>query len=329
MRIAAIYGEANSMTAESPSRFRRVPKPTDAGDTVTKRRWSEKLPRDWTVRKPDAEIIQMFFEKCRPLVDVMHGKGEFTLSVYDLRPPQLAFCWVSSDDDLVLIFPTHSQIKCDFTKIDLENLRKSFTWEFENSLAIALIKKRKVSYQFLRIQKTNGEFHMELSPQIHANLWRKLFEDSLLPEQYHLYDRVYIDGTDIVSILKTQVLAVVESHRYRLPLNRISEKMKVHILEKGSFARIIPHGHLHQINGEVLINRTSEVEHPILDKLLYRYKGSAYYMRCHQCGTSMVGFRGETKCALCTNPPAPQPRKNVSIEHGDGYFKVIRNGVDD
>lgn len=317
------------MTAESPSRFRRVPKPTVLETVVKKKRVSEKVPRDWSVRKPDSEFIQITFEKCKPLVEVMHGRGEFTLAVYDLKPPQLAFYWVSKDDDLVLIFPTNSQTKSEFTKLDLEYLRQSFTWEFENSLAIALIKKRQVSFQFLRIKKTNGEFHLELSPQIPATLWRKLFENSFLPEQYHLYGRVYIDGTDIVSVLKTQVLAVVESHRYRLPLNRISEKMKVHILKKGSFARIIPHGHLHQINGEVLINRPSEVEHPILDKLLNDYKGSAYYMHCHQCGTSMVGFHSETKCALCTHPPAPQPRKRVSIEHGDGYFKVIRNGVGD
>lgn len=194
------------MTAESPSRFRRVPKPTIVEKVVTKKRGSEKIPRDWTVRKPDSEFIRLIFSRCKPLVEVMHGRGEFTLAVYDLKPPQLAFHWVSKDDDLVLIFPTSSQIKAEFTKLDLENLRKSFTWEFENSLAVALIKRRKVSYQFLRINKSDGEFRLELSPQIPANLWEKIFEGSALPEQYHLYGRTYIDGTDIVSILKHKFL---------------------------------------------------------------------------------------------------------------------------
>lgn len=324
------------MDTPLPTKFRRSPKPTAPATVATvaavttvatvntSGRVVEKIPRDWTVKKPDSDFIQRIFVTCKSLVKTMHGAGNFTLAVYDLKPPQLAFYWVSRTDDLVLIFPTHSKVKCEFTKSDLENLRKSFTWEFENSLAVSLLKKRNVSYQFLRIKKFDGQFHCVLSPVVPANLWEKLFENEALPEEHSLNDRFYIDGLDIVSTRKTKSLSVVNSHEYRVPLNRISDIMKKVILGKESFARIVPHGHIHQVQGEKLIDRSPNVEHPYFDKIKKEYKGRAIFLQCDQCGSSMVGFPGETICALCTNPVEPLPKKDVYSEHGHGYFKVIR-----
>lgn len=319
------------MAAPSPTKFRRSPKPITPTTVATvaavniSRRVAEKIPRDWTVKKPDSDFIQQIFVTCKSLAKAMHGAGKLALAVYDLKPQQLAFFWVSKTDDLVLIFPTHSKGKCAFSKSDLENLEKSFTWEFENSLAVSLLKKRNVGYQFLRIEKYDGQFHCALSPVIFANLWEKLFENGALPEVHSLNDRFYIDGVDIVSTRKTKSLSVVDSHEYRVPLNRISDTMKKVILGKKSFARIVPHGHIHQVHGEKLINRSPNDPHPYFDQLLKRYEGRAIFLNCDQCSSSMVGFYGDTTCALCTNPAEPQPKKAVHTEHGPGFFKVIRN----
>ena len=165
------------MTASSPTKFRRSPPPTTSASVAAvakatvatvsiSGRVAEKIPRDWTVKKPDSDFIQQIFVTCKSLVKAMHGAGNFALAVYDLKPPQLAFFWVSKTDDLILIFPTHSKVKCEFTKSDLKNLRDSFTYEFERSLVISLMKKRKLCYQFLRINKYDGQFHCELSPLV-------------------------------------------------------------------------------------------------------------------------------------------------------------------
>lgn len=155
------------MNTPKKTEFRRVPKPTTAVTVLgvtnvptanTPRKVGEKTPRDWSVKKPDFDFINLIFVKCNRLAKAMHGTGELALAVHDHQPPQLAFFWVSQNDDLFLIFPTHSKIKREFTKSDLENLKKSFTWNFENSLAFYLLKKRNIGFQFLRIEKFNGEF---------------------------------------------------------------------------------------------------------------------------------------------------------------------------
>lgn len=321
------------MNIPKKTEFRRSPKPTTAARVIgvanvvkvkTPARVGEKIPRDWTVKKPDFDFINLIFVKCNKLAKEMHGTGELALAVYDHEPPQLAFFWLSQNDDLFLIFPTHSKVKCEFTKSDLENLKKSFTWGFENSLAFSLLKKRNIGFQFLRIEKFNGDFNYSLSPVIFANLWEKIYDNEVLPKEHSLNDKLYIEGEYIVSRRTTKIFAINNSHEYRIPLNRISETMKKVIVERNSFARIVPHGHIHMIRGEKLIDRSPNVPHPYLHKILKEYKGRAVFLKCVQCGSSMVGFFGETMCALCKNSVEPLKQEDVYSEHGHGYFKVIR-----
>lgn len=285
----------------------------------------EKVPREWTTKKPDINFIALVFDACKSQVERWHGVGHFSLAVNDFEPPQLAFSWTSNDDDLILIFPTHSKTKRELSATDLQNLRKSVTWEFENQIAIAWIKKKRVGYQFLQIEKVDGEFNFALSSFVDANLWSLLFNEET-PKKSAPYDNAYIEGLDIVVSRKTKSLSITDFHQYRLPLNQISDRMKEIILGRAKFARIVPHGHLHQVNGEKLIDRHAHEPHPCFKRLWAEYEGKAIYLRCHQCGHSMVAFLGDELCGLCATPVVLEQKKETGFEHGKDYFKIIRQG---
>ncbi len=286
---------------------------------------TEKMPREWTTKKPDINFIALVFDACKSQVERRHGIGHFSLAVNDFEPPQLAFSWVSNEDDLVLVFPTHSKNKRTLSATDLKNLKKSITWEFENQIAIALLKKRKVGYQFLQIEKVDGQFNFALSPTFDVNLWQLLFDEKT-PKPSAPYDQIYTDGFDIVVSRKSKILSTTDFHQYRLPLNQISDRMKKIILGKENFARIVPHSHLHQVNGEKLIDRPSHVPHPFFETLWARYEGRAVYLCCSQCDHSMVGFLGDKLCARCATPVALESKNKDGFEHGKDYFKIVRKG---
>lgn len=286
----------------------------------------DKAPREWSVKKPDSDFINRIFVSCKGLVKATHGDGRFALAVNELQPPQLAFYWVSSNEDLVLIFPTHSRVKSGFTKTDLVNLGKSFTWEFENHLAIALMKERKVSYQFLQIKKIDGEYQCVLTEPRESSLWYKLFENDVLPVKHSHYQNAYVDKGELVVYLRTASLSIKERHEYRLPLNRMSENVKNSILKSKVFARLIPHGHTHSVNGENVFERPTNTEHPAFEKILREYRGDGYLMDCINCGTSMFGFHNDTICALCAAQIGPQVSdEKACYEYGPMHFKVINN----
>lgn len=288
----------------------------------------DKAPREWSVKEPDSDFINRIFVSCKGLVKAIHGDGRFALAVNELKPPQLAFYWVSANEDLVMIFPTHSKTKKGFTKVDLMNLEKSFTWEFENRLAIALLKERRVSYQFLQIEKVDREYQCVLTKPRESCLWYKLFEKDSVPVKHSHYRNAYVDRSELVVYLHTTSLSIKERHEYRFPLNRMSENVKNSILEseKKLFERPLQHGHIHFVNGEIVYDRPSDVEHPALEKILREYRGDAYLMDCVKCGTSMFGFHNDTICALCAAPTGPQSSdKKACYEYGPMHFKVINN----
>jgi hypothetical protein len=325
------------MTASSPPKFRRSPKPTTPAPVASvatatvatvsiSGRIAEKVPRDWSVKEPDSDFIQQIFVTCKSLVKAMHGAGNFALAVYDLKPPQLAFYWVSETEDLVLIFPTHSRVKNGFTKTDLSNLEKSFTWEFENHLAIALMKERKVSYQFLQIEKVNRVYQCVLTKPRESCLWYKLFGNDSVPVKHSHYQNAYVDRGELVVYLRTTSLSIKERHEYRFPLNQMSENVKNSILKSKEFERVIPHGHTHSVNGENVYDRHFDVEHPAFEKILRQHRGDVCLMDCVSCGSSMFGLHNDTICALCAAPTGPQaPVEKACYEYGPMHFKVINN----
>ena len=277
------------------------------------------------MKNADLDFIDFIYENCINLTNRMHGIGIFSLAVNSHRPKQLAFSWVSSADDLVLIFPTHSKIKNELSRDDFKNLRESISWSFENKLFLAILKNRSVSYKFLRIEKIFNEFRFSLSDSVGINLWLHIFDGELRRPKYSKFNTISEMQSEIVAVTRSKILGVAESHEYKIPLNRISQKVKDSILKNGYFPRLAPHGHTYRVNEGKIFERSSDDSHPSFRRIIDEYKGRAFFSTCSACKSSMIGFKGESICALCSRGEIRNtPEDVLNFDQGPNHFGIRR-----
>lgn len=281
----------------------------------------EKKEREWSVQKPNHEFMWFVFDRCREKVKQTLGPGQFSLAVNDHIPPQLAFSWESINGDLTLIIPTHSKSKSEPTKSDFETIRKSISQEFENDLARALRKQKRVGYQFMHITKVDTEFTFKLSKHSSSILWNQIFVGEDFPLMHSATTRVWVNLSEIVIQTTSKGFSIKEHHTYRLPLNKISPLLKERILREKAFSRIVPHGHVYRVDNEILHARNPDHEHPSIRRIMQMHQGRSLALKCITCGSTMIGLPGEKSCALCSGEQKPSVPDNFDIEQN--VFRVL------
>ena len=137
----------------------------------------------------------------------------------------------------------------------------------------------------------SSERLIDLFDEILKNDWQKAREAAK-------WDAIETSN-ELILISSHRSLSVSETHEYRLPLQKISSKIRIAILRNKRFPRIAPYGHVVRINGKSEFIRLPQDRHPAKNRIIQEYRGHAYFLRCSTCNNEMLGFRGEKFCASC------------------------------